>query len=827
MMKVMSRVSIPLLQEEYSQARQEISQSFLGEGNVALTLEQLTLVTDQLIQKLVDKYLSGSSVCVLAVGGFGRSEMCPFSDVDLLFIYEGSQQSEKAVKAVLHDLWDLKLDLGHQVWTLNDLQKQNFGDFSLLLSILDGRFIAGQKSLGEELLEQIFPSYVRKHKTEIIQKLTELTWERHEFFGNTLYHLEPNLKTFPGSLRDHLVGTWILRLEPNQNAFSLYSEDDVVKAQRFLIKLRILLHWFSGKNQNELTYRFQDELTDYLEYRTTKDRSKVQSFMQEYFLNARIIYRFCQNNINSQQSNFSVKTLDVDARKRIGNAVQVLNIFQRSLLEKLPLNNQTRNAIFRALSSFKRTLSDGKIRGFLNEIFKPRPGLHDTLYEMYQLGVLELLFPELKSIKALIIRDFYHRYTVDEHTFLAIKNIEDLLVAKDDSDVRFRTLLEGTQNSNLLILALLFHDVGKSREGEHEKESERIANQALLRFKYEEHEKEIVLFLIRFHLKMSSVVFRRDLEDDQVVQGFVEEIPSVEHLRLLCLLTFADIKAVAPGTLNEWKKDLLWQLYVSSYEKLTLGFGEERIQEDDIGEKLLAKLPADLKRDEFESFLEGFPLRYLNSTSTDAIYHHYQLSTQLSQEVPVQVRVSSRKTHYELCVVTPDRRQLFAKISGVLAYFDMSVLRGFGFSNNQSIVLDLFHFSYPYGNSQLSVKRQKELRDFIVEAIEGNLPVGKLLEGKEQSPIFRSLSPHFKPEIYFTNDQSDKYSIMEIMAQDSIGLLYRIGHELVALDCSIELLLISTEGNKAIDVFYLAYKGEKLSVQFQNQLSKRIIQSIG
>ncbi len=214
MMKVMSRVSIPLLQEEYSQARQKISQSFLGEGNVALTLKQLTLVTDQLIQKLVDKYLSGNSVCVLAVGGFGRSEMCPFSDLDLLFIYEGSQQSEKAVKAVLHDLWDLKLDLGHQVWTLNDLQKQNFGDFSLLLSILDGRFIAGQKSLGEELLEQIFPSYVRKHKAEIIQKLTELTWERHESFGNTLYHLEPNLKTSPGSLRDHLVGTWILRLEP-------------------------------------------------------------------------------------------------------------------------------------------------------------------------------------------------------------------------------------------------------------------------------------------------------------------------------------------------------------------------------------------------------------------------------------------------------------------------------------------------------------------------------------------------------------------------------------------------------------------------------------
>ena len=333
------------------------------------------------------------------------------------------------------------------------------------------------------------------------------------------------------------------------------------------MKLRILLHFLSGRNQNQLTYALQDELADRLNYEKISGRSGVQSLMQSYFLHARVLFRFCQNNLRSWQSLPTVRTLDVETKKRFKTAGQVLETFRRSIVEQCPLSDKTRNAILEALPSFKRTLVSRKLRHLLSDILKPRPGLYRLLCEMYELGVLELTFPELGSIKALVIRDYYHKYTVDEHTLLAIKNIEDLLSIEEGSDLRFRSLLEETQDADLLTLALLFHDVGKSREGEHTELSAEIAAQVLHRFRFEKRESEVVLFLIRCHLEMSNVIFRRDLEEDQVIQRFVDQIPDIEHLRLLCLLTFADIKAVAPGTLNEWKKDLLWQLYVSAYEK--------------------------------------------------------------------------------------------------------------------------------------------------------------------------------------------------------------------------------------------------------------------
>ena len=827
MMRAMSGASVPLLREEYSQTRREICQRFLEERNPIATLERLSRTADQLIQRLADSYLSGSAICVLAVGGFGRAELCPFSDVDLLFLYEGSQQNEKAIKAVLHDLWDLKLDLGHQVWTLVELQDQEFGDFGLLLSLMDGRFVAGQESLAQELLEQIFPSYIQQHKGKIAEQIIRLTQERHQSFDNSLYHLEPNLKGAPGGLRDYLAGTWLRRLQSVQDVFSPYSEREVSVAHQFLLKLRILLHCLSERNQNQLTYALQDELADCLDYEQISGRSGMQTLMQDYFLHARVLFRFCQNNLRSWQVLPAVRTLDIETKQRFKTAKQVLEVFRRSIVEQCPLSDKTRNAVLQALPLFKRTLANRKVRHLLSDIFKPRPGLYHLLCEMYELGVLELTFPELKSIKALVIRDFYHKYTVDEHTLLAIKNIEDLLSIEEGSDLRFRSLLEETQDADLLTLALLFHDVGKSREGEHTVLSSEIAAQALRRFHYEKRESEVVLFLIRSHLEMSNVIFRRDLEEDQVIQRFVDKIPDIEHLRLLCLLTFADIKAVAPGTLNEWKKDLLWQLYVSAYEKLTLGFGEERIQEDDIGEKLLAGLPDDLGKDGFEEFLEGFPLRYLTSTSASEVYQHYQLASQLSQRSPIQIRLSSRKTHYELCVVTPERRHLFAKIVGILSYFDMNILRGFGFANRRNTVLNLFQFSNTGGTFRLNPEQKQELKSFLIGAIEGNISIRELLKGKEQSPIFRSSSPRFEPTIYFADDQSEKYSIMEIVAPDSIGLLYRIGREIAALDCSIELLLISTEGDKAVDVFYLAHKGDKLSAALREQLSTEILQSLG
>lgn len=445
---------------------------------------------------------------------------------------------------------------------------------------------------------------------------------------------------------------------------------------------------------------------------------------------------------------------------------------------------------------------------------------------MYELGVLELLFPEFGTIKARVIRDFYHKYTVDEHTLIAIKSIEDLILDREGADGRFKSILSDTVFPYQLILALLLHDVGKSRGGKHSDESARMAARAMKRFRFEPDEINTVVFLIRNHLAMSAVIFRRDLEDEEVVRRFSNLVEDPEQLRLLTLLTYADIKAVAPGTLNDWKKDLLWQLYLQTYRKLTLGYGDERIHEEDIGERLLRNLPEGLDAFDFEEFLEGFPKRYLTSTPANEIYQHFRLAARLEDD-PVQTQLTKRKTHFELCIITPDRSRIFSKIVGVLSYFEMNILKGYGFANSKETILDFFEFFDSRDSFRHSHERER-FRKMLEQALNDEMSIERLLEEKERGIFHRkTTTPGFSPTVYFEDEVSERYTIMEIIAPDSLGLLYRISREIADLECDIDLALISTEGEKAVDVFYLAHRGGKLSTTHQQRLSAQIVESIG
>ena len=260
----------------------------------------------------------------------------------------------------------------------------------------------------------------------------------------------------------------------------------------------------------------------------------------------------------------SVSVIAVSEIPSTDAALAVLRIFLQSIQESRPLGDTTRSAIVRALPSFRESLHCPPLRNLLRRLFQPRQGLYRSLTEMYELGVLESLFPEFGAVKARVIRDDYHQFTVDEHSLLAIKHVELLLGDESDIDQRFAGLLKETPESELLTLALLLHDVGKSDEKGHASRSADMAVTALKRLDFSSEKIDMIVFLIRSHLAMSSVMFRRDLDDPSVIDTFADLVQDPTRLRLLTLLTYADIKAVAPGTLNQWKRDLLWQLYVES-----------------------------------------------------------------------------------------------------------------------------------------------------------------------------------------------------------------------------------------------------------------------
>ncbi len=817
------------MRQDYEKRWERIRERFLADHDAQAALQALTSELDALVRSLAQKHLMDVPFCVLGIGGYGRGELYPFSDVDLLFLYRATDQSqaEASITRVLHDLWDMKLHLGQQVWSLEQLKSLNLDHLDFVLAALDVRIIAGEPSLGEEFMGPVFNRFLAENQRPLVEKIMALTADRHGSFRNTIYQLEPDIKQSPGGLRDHLVGKWLLRFQPGP-AFLPFTADQAESAHAFLKKIRILLHFISGRDQNQLTHRLQEQLLPHLGYPEKDPTSGVESLMKEYFLNARIVSSFCLKAQQLYQPAGGVELLDVAEDFRFSDVEQVLEVFGRSIDQQRPLSDRTRTAIVQSLPSLSQSLVFPNLLPALRRLFKPRPGLYEGLSELYELGILELIFPEFGSIKARVIRDFYHKYTVDEHTLLTIKNIEDLLATEERTDRRFRALLEESPDAELLTISLLLHDVGKSREGKHSNRSAQMATRALQRLRFPRADIETMAFLIRNHLAMSSVILKRDLEDEGVIARFSDLINDPARLRLLCLLTYADIKAVAPNTLNDWKKDLLWQLYVSSYHKLTLGYGDERIEdEEDMGEKLLRRLPGDLDKEGFEAFLEGFPLRYLTTSAAEEIYEHYRLATQLNPDEPLQLRLVDRGSHYELCVVTPDQYYLFSKIVGLLSYFEMNILRGHGFANRQNTVLDIFQFGDIRDVFHLNPHEKERFRDLLMGAVEGRISIDKMLEGKEKSPIFRSSAPRFEPTIYFDDEHSDRYSVIEIVAPDSVGLLYRIGHEISELRCNIELVLISTEGEKAVDVFYLTHKGSKLSRNLQEQLKEHIIASIG
>jgi len=827
-------VGLTALREGYTERRQLLFEQFMVERDSDTTLSGLTDAADDLIRQVAVSHGCDKDICLVAIGGYGRRELYPFSDIDLLFLYADSAQTEaeKTITHVLHDLWDSKLHLGHQVWSLTALRGLTLLDFEFILALLDGRVVAGDETLGQLALAAILPAFVQAHAAHLVEKIIEVTDKRHSSYRNTIYQLEPDLKQAPGGLRDYHTANWLLRLADSglDGGLTLlpYAPADTHSAHAGLARLRVMLHFLRGRQQNQLTHRMQEEIARKSGYSESSLQAGVESLMMEYFLNARILHSFCVRTIkNAKGGAEKTVELEVETAARLTTFTQVLGIFLRSLEQDLPLSDQTRSRIMDTLPAVSERLSFPDLGQTVKAIFRPRTGLYRVLADMYELGVLEQLFPEFGSIKARVVRDFYHKYTVDEHSLLAIKNIEDLLTTNERPDLRFRSLLLESEDAELLTIALLLHDVGKSREGTHVDRSTSMAAKALRRFQFTREEFETVLFLIRNHLAMSSVIFRRDLDDPEVVRRFVDLVNDPGRLRLLTLMTYADIKAVAPGTLNDWKKDLLWQLYVAAYNKLTLGFGQERIEEEDVGEKLLADLPAELDADDFERFLEGFPRRYLATVPPQEIYEHFRLASELSTENPVQLRLTGRDDYYELCTVTPDRYYLFARIVGLLSYFEMNILRGYGFSNRRNTVLDLFHFHDTRKVFALNPEEKTRFLHLLKQAVSDEVSVERILAGKEQSLIFRPVGPSFAPTIHFEDEFSENYSIMEIVAPDSLGLLYRIGREISQLRCNIELVLISTEGHKAVDVFYLTFEGRKLPFELQQQLKEQIVGAIG
>ena len=452
-------------------------------------------------------------------------------------------------------------------------------------------------------------------------------------------------------------------------------------------------------------------------------------------------------------------------------------------------------------------------------------GTADALRAMHSLRLLTLLLPEMKLIDSLVVRDFYHRYTVDEHSLRTIEHLQELAEPPDERGAHFGPLWKTAERRDLLILTLLLHDVGKGMSVENHVTGGLTAlASAAKRLNLSSEEKEEVHFLIEHHLDMSATVQRRDIFDPATVSAFAQSVTTLERLQRLCLLTYADIHSVNPEALTPWKAEMLWQLFVATSNHFSRTLDRDRLHAPDEGSLLerVQALAGGTTLEEIERFLEGFPRRYLAVHSAAEIAAHLALYQKLGTD-PVQTEILATRHGFSLTLLAADRPALFATISGVLTGWGMNINKADAFANAAGVVLDTFHFADLHRTLELNPSEAERFRKSLADVVNGKAPLEPLLKSRESTGRGRAPKVTVETRINFDDASSAHSTLLEIVTQDHPGLLYEIGSALARLACNIEVALIDTEGHKAIDVFYLTAQEKKLTTQKQ-ELLREVLQ---
>jgi [protein-PII] uridylyltransferase len=643
-----------------------------------------------------------------------------------------------------------------------------------------------------------------------LRNLSRITRERHAKFQNTIYHLEPNIKESPGGLRDYQLLRWLACIRGRDPI-------DLAEARELLFGMRERLHDMANRDANVLTFEAQDSLSG--EWGVT-----ASGLMREFYRHARQIQGFCLRALEAGEAQASsLFTQFRDWRSRLGNAdVSVarervyfrspqqldtdaeltLRLFEFVARHDMRLAAETEERIASRLSYLRVYFSHPRPIWPALKAILSLPHAPVALRAMHETGVLEAIFPELQGIQCLVVRDFYHRYTVDEHTLVAIENLFEI------RDRRFADLYSEVGQHALLLLAVLFHDAGKAaQDGSHIESSVALANGAMARIGMPQ--RELVRFLIRSHLELSSVMTSRDLDDPGTARELARSVETVERLKALTLLTYADISAVFPGALTPWRAEQLWRVYLAAHRELTRELETDRIhlESGDSPER--------------REFLEGLPVRYLRTHTPDEVESDMQLE-RLSRPRGIAVDVGKAAGGWQLRIVAADRAGLFAAVAGTLAGFGMNILKADAFANQRGTVVDKFMFADPLRALELNPTEIDRLKKCVERVVLSKADVRELLRNRP-TPSRPAATARVSPRISFDSEASGAATLIEIVAEDRPGLLYDLASAISSEGCNIEVVLIDTEAHRAIDVFYVTAGGRKLDMDCTARLRGELL----
>ncbi|MBF0329814.1 MAG: [protein-PII] uridylyltransferase [Nitrospirae bacterium] len=757
---------------------------------------------------------------LLAVGGYGRREIAPFSDIDLMFLskkedYETSQNVQK----ILYSLWDRGINISHSYRIIDQAVSDASKDFTIRTSMLDARFVAGSFSVFDLYSNEVLPKLLFRERKNFIGEILSDIEKRHGAYDDSFYMLEPNIKDGIGGLRDIHSVFWLAKsalriesLDELNKALGKRASINLTKAYEFLLRLRVCLHVISGSKNDIVDFDSHREAAEMLGIRNTARLLAPEIMMSMLYrrlkgvnetlhdvmgLSARKHFGYRLNFIVKKiNNNFSLSKNELIANdmaslrnpENVFEAFKIYSATGKKFSRQLKEGLTSRALFFSKNMRFTRTT-----HSFFFDILTSKR-VYQTLREMHNTYLLDRYIPEFGRLRNLVIYEPYHTHTVDEHTLLAIKNLEGLSFPFSEGAVFFKGFFP-LQDQKLLYLAILLHDIGKGGAKHHDRHEEAgyvMLKQILERMPLAVHERKKVEFLVKHHILMARLAFSRDVDEPETVSQLSEAVENIDNLDSLYLMTYADMSAVNPQFFNKWKASLLNELYTKTKRFLT---GEKR-------RSIIAS------NEGLEKFIALMPLKYLNSYDDASISKDYLLVAKL-KEFSTSVSIEERSDGATcITVASKDRQGLLLSIIAALTYQGLNIISAKIFTGKEGIVVD-----------KITVSNWKQLWwSGMEEQVKNNIirfvhNKGETIQLNINKPAYRAVDYRYKKFIEIDNEASDETTILEFFVPDRIGLLHDISKVLYDCDVNIMSSIINTDGDIARDVFYLQSHMRKLDAE--------------
>lgn len=835
---------------------------------------------DELICKLFHSILddidpSGDlmdHITLVAVGGYGRGELNPYSDIDIMFLHAGSipvAKVEDIAQKLLYFLWDMRLDVGYSVRVIAYCVEMAASDGTVKTALMDARYLNGSQAMFDTLYKVIFTQILTRSSDKFIKEKVVDMKARREKYGSTVYLLEPNLKEGEGGLRDLQTALWVARVkfkfsDPHELIIKgILTEEELASyyaALDYLWRIRNELHYFSGRKNEQLTFDAQVHLAGFFGYKDHENHDHVlavEDFMRDYYRHANRVEHLVSSIVSRcvWRDEGALKILGYFIRRQVGegcfvlkgelvvpdesvvetNPVVLMQIFELTQKHGVKLSISVMGLIRRSLhlvnDKFRRNREVNQ--SFMNILRAPKD-VATTLRLMHHLEFLNHFIPEMENIYCKVQHDIYHIYTVDIHTLFAIEQTEKMISGELKEELSLPCEIAAQiSKPELLIMSVMLHDVGKGSGGGHAEKGAAMVPTVARRMGLSKEDTERLAFLVQYHLLFAHIAQRRDLNDEKMIIQFARQMGTSENLKMLYLLTVADVRAVGSDVWSTWKSLLFQELYEKSFSVLERG--DFHLEASSQRVKSVIKKVAVLLENEFtmaaiQAELKAMPMRLLLTNNLPQIADNARLLLKLGQsDVLMQVLHQQERGYSEFTICALDMPGLFSRITGVMAANGVNILGAQINTSRNGKVLDILQVNSPVGMLITDESRWAKVQEDMGRVIHGEADVAVLVEKRQRPSLLTARpAPKFPTVVEFDNEVSEGYTVIDIYTHDKVGLLYLITSTLTHLGLYIGVSKISTKVDQVADVFYVRdIFGHKITAEEKlEEIKSRLLTAI-